>query len=171
MNECMTWLHEVREIFPKLDNKIIMADYKKIAKKSLGYVKTKIEEKLNFDPESLILGKDYKIKKRKLKPKEFYVFVNDKLEEIKNLELRKEIIQFIMIHELLHIEKGDLITLSKKYSKRKKKKFHINDFSNEIFEKYNELRELKNMPRIKEKQYLNIAISKILETINFYRKS
>lgn len=163
----MGWLHEVREIFPKLDNKIIMADYKKIAKKSLGYVKTKIEEKLDFNPESLILGKNYKIKKRKLKPKEFYIFINDKLQEIKNLELRKEIIQFTMIHELLHIEKGDLITLSKKFSRRKKKKVHIKDFNNEIFEKYNELRELKSIPKIKEKQHLDIAISKILKSINF----
>lgn len=60
-NECTAWLNEVREIFPKLNRKIISADYKKIARKSLGYVKTKIEQKFNFDPESLILGKNHKM--------------------------------------------------------------------------------------------------------------
>jgi len=47
-------------------------------------------------------------------------------------------------------------------------RIHINDFENEIFERYNKLRELKSLPKIKEKRYLDIAISKILETIRFY---
>lgn len=166
-NECMNWLHEVREIFPNLDRKTILTDYTKISKKSLGYVKTKIEQKLNFDPESLILGKEQKITKTRSKPKDFNICINRKLQEIKNPELRKEIVQFVMIHELLHIEQEDLLTLSKEYSKRKKKKIHINEFENEVFERYNKLRELKNMPKIKEKKHLDIAISKILETSGF----
>jgi len=164
----MNWLNEVREIFPKLNRKIILAEYKKIDRKSLGYVKTKIEEKLNFDPESLILGKEYKIKKKRNKPKEFHVFINNKLQEIKNPELRKQIVQFIMIHELLHVEQEDLITLSKKYSRRKKKKIHVSDFGNQVFNRYNELRKLKAIPKIKEKRHLDIAVSKILDSINFH---
>lgn len=163
----MNWLDEIRDIFPNLNRKTILADYKKTPKKSLGYVKTKIEQKLNFDPESLILGKEHKIIKTRSKPKEFYIYINNKLQEIKNSDLRKEIVQFVMIHELLHIEQEDLITLSKQYSRRKKKKIHVNDFENEVFEKYNKLRELKNMPKIKEKRHLDIAISKILEKIRF----
>lgn len=72
-----------------------------------------------------------------------------------------------MIHELLHVEQEDLITLSKKYSRRKKKKIHVNDFENQVFEKYNKLRELKNIQKIKEKKYLDVAISKILDSIDF----
>jgi len=167
-NECARWLNEVRDIFPKLRKKIILANYKKISKKSLGYVKTKIEERINFNPEALILGKEQKIKKNKLKPKEFYIYINKRLQRIKKNDLRKEVVQFIMIHELLHIEQEDLITLSKQYSRRKKKKIHVNDFENLVFERYNKLRELKNMPKIKEKQHLDIAVSKILKSIDFY---
>ena len=167
----MNWLHEVRKIFPKLNKKIILTDYKKMSGKSLGYVRTRIEQKFNFDPEALILGTNKKIRKTRTKPKEFYIFINSKLEKIENPELRKQIIQFIMIHELLHVEREDLITLSKQYSKRKKKKVHVNKFENEVLDRYNELRELKDIPRIKEKKHLDVAISKILESINFYGKN
>jgi len=120
--ECIIWLNEAREVFPSLDKKSILTDYKNISGKGLGYVKARIEQKMNFDAEAFILGKDYRISKKRIMPKEFYIYINSKLQEIKNPELRKEIIQFIMIHELLHIEQEDLITLSKQYSKRKKKK-------------------------------------------------
>ena len=75
-----------------------------------------------------------------------------------------------MIHELLHIESEDLITLSKEYDRRKKKKIHINDFEEEVFNRYNKLRELKGIMQIQKREHLQIAIQRILESINWHKK-
>ena len=74
MEESMQWLHEVREVFPKLDKKIIFAAYRKMTNKKLGYtsvnklvwkMKTKLSKqqtqekiesffkKLDFSPEEI----------------------------------------------------------------------------------------------------------------------
>jgi len=166
----MTWLNEALHVFPTLNRKTILADYKKIKSKKLGYVTAKIEQKLDFDPEALLLGKQTDIKKRRLKPKEFKIFINQGLESISNIALRKEVVQNILIHELLYIESEDLITLSKEYDRRKKKKIHINDFEEEVFNKYNKLRELKGIMQIQKREHLQIAIQRILESINWHKK-
>jgi hypothetical protein len=169
-NECIKWVSEAREVFPKLNRMVILADYKKMNHKRLGYVQTKIEQKIDFDPESLLLGNSNKIKKRRLKPKEFKIFINQDLQKIKNSALRKEVVQHILIHELLHIESEDLITLSKDYNLRKKKKIHVSDFKEEVFKKYNQLRELRGIMQIQKREHLQIAIQKILESINWHKR-
>jgi hypothetical protein len=167
MDECKIWLDEVKQVFSKLNRKKITVNYKKMRSKQLGYVRAKIREKFNFDPEALLLGKNNKIKKRRLKPKEYEIYISERLQKIKNLALRKEIIQHTLIHELLHIENDDLITLSKRFSRRKKKKIHINEFDEEVFKRFNKLREIKGLMQIQKKEHLNIAINKILESINW----
>ena len=169
-NEPMMWLNEVLQVFPTLNRKTILADYKKIKSRKLGYVTAKIEQKLDFDPEALLLGEQTNVKKRRLKPKEFKIFINRDLQKIKNPALRKEIVQNILIHELLHIESEDLITLSKDYNRRKKKKIHVNDFEEEVFNRYNKLRELKGIMQIQKREHLQIAIQRILESINWHKK-
>ena len=121
-NEVKEWLNEVMQVFPSFSRKSAIADYKKIKRRKLGYVTAKIGQKLDFDPEAMLLGEQTDVKKRRLKPKEFNIFINQGLERIKNPALRKEIAQNILIHELLHIESEDLITLSKDHRRRKKKK-------------------------------------------------
>lgn len=167
--EIKEWLSEVMQVFPNIKRKKITTDYKKIKSRKLGYVTAKIEQKLDFDPEALILGEQNKVKKRNLKPNEFRIFINQDLKRIKNPALRKEIVQNILIHELLHIESEDLITLSKDYSKRKKKKIHVKDFDDEVFNRYNKLRKLKGIMQISERKHLDVAISRILESINWYK--
>ena len=166
----MMWLNEVLQVFPTLNKKTVLADYKKIRSKKLGYVTAKIEQKLDFDLEALLLGEQTNIKRRRLKPKEFRIFINQDLERINNIALRKEIVQNILIHGLLHVESEDLITLSKDYNKRKKKKIHINDFEEEAFNRYNKLRELKWIMQIQKREHLQIAIQRILESINWHKK-
>ena len=63
-NEPMMWLNEVLQVFPTLNRKTILVDYKKVKSKKLGYVTAKIEQKLDFDPEALLLGEQTDIKKR-----------------------------------------------------------------------------------------------------------
>ncbi len=168
-NECTEWLNEVKEVFPNLGRKKISTEYKKMSRKSLGCVKSKIEQKLDFDAEALILGESNNVQKRRLKPKEFKILINQDLQKIKNIALRKEIVQNILIHELLHIESEDLLTLSKDYNRRKKKKIHVNDFAEEVFNRYNKLREFKGIMQIQEREHLDIAIQRILESINWHK--
>ena len=168
MNECEEWLKECLLVFPETKRKKICIDYKEIASKKLGYVTAKIEKKLEFNPEALLLGEETSIKEKKSEPKEFKLFINSRLNRIRNTALRKQIVQSIIIHELLHILNEDLFTLSKKYGRRKKKKIHVNDFEEEVFNRYNKLRELKGIMQIQKKEHLGIAIQKILETINWF---
>lgn len=169
-NECMEWLNEVRDVFPRLNKKIILAEYKKMSNKKLGLIKAKVWQKLDVDSEALLLGKNVKVRSRIVKPKEFNIYVNQNLQKIINPALRKEVVHTILIHELLHIEAEDLITLSKNFNKRKKKKIHINDFEEEVFQRYNKLRDMKGIMKIEKKEHLDIAINRILESINWYKK-
>lgn len=170
MEECMEWLAEARNVFPSLDKKVVLAEYKRLGRKSLGCVKARIEQKTVFNPEDLLLGKSSEVRKVRVKPKEFTILINQDLQKVRNIALRKEIVQSIMMHELLHIEQEDLVTLSKDYGRRKKKKVHINEFEEEVFERYNKLRETKGIMQIEKKEHLEIAIQRILESINWYKR-
>ena len=170
MNECKGWLKECLLVFPEIKRKKICIDYKKISSKKLGYVSAKIEKKLDFDHEALLLGKKTSIIEKKHKPKEFKMYINHRLQKIGNISLRKEIAQNIIIHELLHIGNDDLFTLSKEYNRRKKKKIHINDFEEEVFNRYNKLRDLKGIMQIQKREHLDIAIQRILESIKWFER-
>jgi hypothetical protein len=170
MIEIDEWLKESILVFPKLKNKKIKVNYKNINSKRLGYVSAKIEKSLDFNPEDLLLGKKTIIKEKKKRPKEFNIYINNKFEKIKNIALRKQIVLYVIIHELLHIMNDDLFTLSKDYNRRKKKKIHVNDFDDEVFNKFNELRKLKGIMVIEERRHLDIAISKILDSIKWFDK-
>lgn len=170
MNELKEWLKECLTAFPEIKRKKICINYKKITAKRLGYVSAKIEREIDFDAEALLLGENINIKKKKKKPKEFKIFINDKFENIKNIALRKQIIQYVVIHELLHIANEDLFTLSKDYKKRKKKRIHVNNFDEDVFIRFNKLRESKGIMQIKNRKHLDIAIQKILESIGWFKK-
>lgn len=170
MEEHKEWLNEAREVFPKLDKKVILAEYKKMSAKKLGFVRAKIEKSLDFDAEAFILGNDTRIKTKVKEPNEFNIFINEELRKIKNEALRKEIIQYIIIHELLHIESKDLVTLTKQFSRRKKKKIHTHDFEQEILDRYNLLREKRSIIKIDKVEHLERAISRILESIGWFKQ-
>ena len=92
------------------------------------------------------------------------------MQKIKNIALRKQIVQYILIHELIHIENEDLLTLSKEYNRRKKKKIHTHDFENDVFKRFNELRASKGIMQIQKSEHLEIAMQRILESINWKGK-
>jgi hypothetical protein len=163
----MAWLTDARKVFSSIDKEVILSAYKDVPSKSLGFVRGRFVRKNNFDAEALLLGNTVEVKQVVEAPKEYDIFVNSRLSKVRNPLLRKQIVQSILIHELLHIEAKDLFTLSKDYSRRKKKKIHINDFEQRTFERYNQLRELNGLPRIVKKEYLDEAISKILQSIGW----
>ncbi|MDI6738081.1 MAG: hypothetical protein QME12_06230 [Nanoarchaeota archaeon] len=167
MDECMEWLHDARDVFPLLDKKAITSEYKKMSPKKLGCVHAKIEQRLDFDHEALLLGESSNIRKTRAKPSEFRIFINSSLQKVGNIALRKQVVQSILMHELLHIEAEDLLTLSKEYSRRKKKKIHVKDFENEVFRRFNMLREKKGILQIEKKEHLDIALGRIMNSVRW----
>lgn len=170
MREISEWLNEALVVFPEVKRKKIEVDYKEMNPKKLGYVAAKIPRKLDFDPEALLLGTSISVRKKISKPKEFKIFINQRIKKITNTLLRKQVVQHILIHELLHIANEDLITLSKKYNRRKKKKIHINDFEEDVFNRYNRLRDLNGIMQIQKREHFDRAIQKILESIKWFDK-
>ena len=156
--ELNSWLEETLQVFPEIKRKTVRIVYKPLSVKSLGRVKAKIEQKLDFSPEALLLGEKQDIRKRRLKPKEFVIQINDRIQNVKNEALRKEIVQYIIIHELLHIRGEDLLTLSKDYSRRKKKKVHTSKSEQEVFRLFNELRRMKGIMEIEKLEHLETAV-------------
>jgi uncharacterized protein YggL (DUF469 family) len=63
-----------------------------------------------------------------------------------------------------------LVTKSKDFNRRKKKKIHVNDFEDEVFNRFNELRRKKGIMEIQKREHLDIAIHRILETIGWFNK-
>ena len=156
-DELAEWLHECRKVFPKLDKYKITCEYKKLPKNVLGCVGELVREIM---PEDILLFGETKSQNG-----EFEMKINEKLKKIEKEEVRREVVQYVMVHELLHLENKDLSTLSKNYKKRKKKKIHVKEFNKEVFERYNKLRELRGLPKISKFEDLEFAIHKIISKI------
>ncbi len=118
------------------------------------------------DPESLLLYGRAEPKIRRKISGDFEIKINEKLRKIKNPAMRKQVVQYVLIHELLHLENKDLLALSKSYGKRKKKRIHVAELEKMAFERFNQLRELTGMPRIRRVEDLKLAINKIASELN-----
>ena len=153
------------QVFPSLKRIKIECKYKKLPKNTLGRVKGKVLMKRDIDIEALLIEGKVKAKIKREKPKEYEIEINEKLKGIKKEVIRKQIVQHTIIHELLHIENEDLISLTKDYKRRKKKKLHVKEFKNEVFKRYNEVRKLNGLPPIERKKDLDMAIGKIVEEL------
>ena len=151
-------MHECKEVFPKLKRYKITCEYGKLPKNVLGCTSRLVRREISAE-DILLLGESRKPEK------EFEIKINEKLRKIEKEEVRKEIVQYIMVHELLHLENKDLLTLAKNYKKRKKKKIHVKEFDKEVFERYNKLRELRGLPKIQKIEDLEFAIHKIISKI------
>jgi len=163
-NELDKWLNECLKAFPEMKRSIkIKCFYKKTPKKCLGRVKGEIEIKEDIDAEALLLEGKVKRKVIRKKPKKYEIEINENLKKIKGKPIRKQIVQHVIVHELLHILNEDILSLSKDYRKRKKKKIHVKDFRKEVFRRYNEVRKINNLPLISKREDLDLAINKILE--------
>lgn len=170
MEECTQWLEECRKVFPKLKRYKITCTYTKILGNILGRARGKISLKRDVDPVALLLEGLSKAKIRRKFNREVKIEINDKLKKIENPLLRKQVVQYTVIHELLHFEKKHPLVLSKSYRRRKIKKIHKKEFEKLVFERFNELRKLSNLPEIKSSEDLELAIGKILSEIKFHEK-
>lgn len=113
------------------------------------------------DPEAVLLeGRSGAVIRRKACG-EFRITINENLGKMGHPLLRKQVVQHTIIHELLHIE--DLITLSKDYAQRKKKRIHKKEFDEKIHERFNEIRTAFGLPPVKNMADVDVAIHKIVD--------
>ncbi len=164
-NECENWLKECIKTFPKLKKYSIICNYKRISSKSLGRVKGTVQTQRTIDPESLLLEGEAKIRIKRKTTRDFKIEINRNLEKIENPMIRKQAVKYVIIHELLHIENKDLLTLSKNYKKRKNKKIHKKDFHNAVLEKFNIAREHDKLPSIKNVGHMELAMNTIYSKV------
>jgi hypothetical protein len=92
--------------------------------------------------------------------------INKKLKEIENREVRKQIVQHSIIHNLLYVERKDFETTGEKKKGDRQKKKDEEEFDEEVFQRFNKLRELNGLPPIKKREDLDLAFSKVLTKLN-----
>ncbi len=164
-DECSEWLGECLKVFPKLGKNVVTARYYRLPKKVLSRIKMYNLGLEDVDVEALLLRGERKSEVKVDLSKFYEIQINRKLREIENKEVRKQIVQNIMIHDLLHAERKDLETPGKN-KKAKQKKAYEKEFEEEVFQRYNQLRELNGLPAIQKKEDLDLAISKVLTKLN-----
>lgn len=166
IQECEVWLNDCLRLFPEVAKRRIkiLCTYEDLPKSILGRTKGTVVTRREIDPESLILKGVTKARVRKKMDRTFRLQINQFLRRISNDKLRKQVVKNIIIHELMHVERGDILELGKSYARRKRKRIHAG-LEKEAFERYNKLRELEGLPRIKSERDLHDAISKIFEGI------
>jgi len=158
----MEWAFECRKVFPRLDKLAIEAIYAKTPKNVLGRTKGIVQVCQGFDARELLLTGAKKNRSNKKLEEKFIIEISQEIQKMQPKEMRKLVVQHILAHELLHIENRDLLTLSKKYNKRKVKKVHKKEFEEEMHKRYNELRKMKGLPEIKNAKDAQNAVSKIV---------
>ncbi len=163
--ECSEWLNECLKVFPELGKKYVaIARYYRLPKKMLSRIRI---NKLNMDidVEALLLHGESKPESRIVLRGFCEIQINNRLKEIENKEVRKQIVQHTMIHNLLYAERKDLETTGKKKGAKQKKKDE-EEFDEEVFQRFNKLRELNGLPPIKKREDLDLAFAKILTKLD-----
>lgn len=164
--ECEEWLQDCFKVFSKVKRKRIdiLCGYKKMSDKMLGRIRCKIDVHREIDPESLLLKGVANAKLKRNVDRTFFLELNGKLRNVDKKELREQVAKNVIVHELMHVERGDILETSKNYSRRKRKKIHAG-LKKVAFERFNQLREIEGLPRIKNERDLHMAVIKIFEKL------
>ncbi len=112
------------------------------------------------DPESVLLEGVSNARSRRRLSRSFSLEVNATVKNIENEKLREQVVKNLFVHELLHIERKDLLELSKSYRRRRRQRVHAG-LEKEAFGRYNELRVMDGLPRIASKRDLDMALAKV----------
>lgn len=161
MDEVVEWLFECRKVFPKLDKFAIEGAYAPLSYKLLGRMKGAAVSFTDIDAARLLL-EGVADRKRSIKSEnKFQIEVNQNLQKIDPPELRKQVVQHVLLHELMHIDYQDHIVSAKSYARRKRKKFHTKEFEEKIHEKYNAIRKAQGLPEIPDADNVHLAVNKI----------
>tara|TARA_Y100000310_G_C20588892_1_gene766919 strand:+ start:725 stop:1219 length:495 start_codon:yes stop_codon:yes gene_type:complete len=162
LNECQVWVDEIREVFPVLDKYIILADYGRVPKKAMSLVNSKIVRRTKKEIKQLSSISKNHVRIKQLR-REYKVILSKELKELEDIALRRQIILYILVNKLMHIEKKDLLKLNSYYNRIKKRKVDSILLEEESLEKYNHLREKDNLPKVLSIQEVNLAINEVIE--------
>ena len=161
-DECVGFLRDCLKVFSISQKVYIHISYYNLPKSILGRVNADIEiiKKKRFYG----IFKQYTVTNisRKIKGKEFYIKINSIFLQIENRDIREEVVKSIIIHELLHIERNDLIETSKNYKMRKHKRIH-RSLEKEAFLRMNLLRKVEGLKELDNKNYIEREISNLIK--------
>ncbi len=156
--ECKELLNNCLKVFKPFRGAYINVDYGLLPKGIAGRVNAEIETVRRRKKPGFFRKGTVRINRR-IKNNEFYIRINANLSEISDEKLRKEAVTSIIVHELLHIERKDLLEHSKNYHRRKHKKIH-SALEKEALERFNTLRGLENLEPLGKKNYLENEIKR-----------
>jgi hypothetical protein len=162
--ECRNWLKDCLKVFQPVKRMRVevACSYRELPKSVLARTRGRVTVNRDVDPESLLLRGVSNARSRRQLHRSFSVEVNATVKKIRNEKLREQVVKNLLVHELMHIERKDLLELSKSYHRRLRKRVHAG-LDKEAFERYNELRDLEGLPRIASRRDLDIAVSKVFE--------
>jgi hypothetical protein len=162
--ECRKWLKDCLKVFPDVKRMRIgiACSYTELPKSVLARTRGRVTVERDVDPESLLLRGVSNARSRRQLHSSFTIDVNATMKKIQNEKLREQVVKNLIVHELMHIERKDLLELSKSYRRRRKKRVHAG-LDREVFERYNELRAMEGLHRIASRRDLDMAVSKVFE--------
>lgn len=145
--ECRNWLKDCLKVFQRVTHMRIemTCGYKELPKNVLARTRGRVTVDRDVDPESLLLRGVSNARSRRQLRRSFSVEVNATVKKIQNEKLREQVVKNLLVHELMHIERKDLLELSKSYRRRRRRRVHAG-LDKEAFKRYNELRPWKVFP-------------------------
>ncbi|MDY6932192.1 MAG: hypothetical protein SVJ22_09795 [Halobacteriota archaeon] len=165
MDEAARWLKECLKVFPLLKKHDITCKYSKLPKNVLGRVKISYLEEKDIDARALLLEGRSRLRVSKKRDDKYKIEISEKFKGIEEVEVRKQVVEHTIIHELLHIEANDFDVIAENSKTNKRKKIHVKAFKEEVFRRFNELRELGKIPTIENREDLDLAINKIVNSL------
>jgi hypothetical protein len=138
--------------------------YNRLPRNVLGRTRGIVTITKDINAESLLLQGASGTKAKKRLHKSFTIEINEALKSIENEKMKEQIVKSVIVHELMHVERKDILELSKDFHRRKRKRVH-SGLENESFERYNALRKAEGLPRIKIKLDFDRAVSKVFSEI------
>lgn len=162
--ECRNWLKDCLKVFQTVRRMRIemTCSYKELPKNVLARTRGRVSVNRDVDPESLLLKGISNAKSKRVLHRSFSIEVNSKMKNIENERIREQVVKNVLVHELMHVERKDILDLSKSYSRRRRKRVHAG-LGEEAFKRYSQLRAIEGLPRIANRHDLDKAVSKVFE--------
>lgn len=166
-NECSAWLEECIKAFPKLKDYKISCRYAMLRQNLVFTTHSSVTTMRNVEPEEVLLKGDSNVTITRKESKSFKIDMNQNLRKIRIPILRKQVVQYYLISELVRIDNLELVVVSKEGERAKRRCLPKKEFEEKLHQKFNELRAASGLPPIGNMENVEKAISKILSEITF----
>lgn len=166
-NECSAWLQDCMKAFPKLKDYKITCKYARLRPNLVFTTHSSVTAIRNVEPEEVLLKGDSNVTITRKESKSFKMDLNQNIRKIRNPLLRKQVMQYYMISELVRIDNLELVTTVKEGERAKRKRMPKKEFDEKLRLKFNELRAASGLAPIGNMENVERAVSKILSEITF----